>query len=151
MASAEEEERDKKWESSEAKELLKQDLISGDIPLSWSAAMAYKHRPEFKKFEESRFTNNFYTLRAKLEKDYKRVETDSVAFEWDLVRLQELREENPPPKKPYPDWWPHKALRFAKKKMRQKYTSAQPRDTVLPAETAATLVEMMKARGDEEE
>ncbi|CAB9500474.1 hypothetical protein SEMRO_84_G044970.1 [Seminavis robusta] len=103
----EDEEEDKKWISSEAKMLLRQDLISGDIPPSMGAAAAYQRRPEFQQFPFNNFSSNYGTLKRKIAKDYNRVESDLISYQFDLAHVAELRNKNPPPPKKYPEWHSH--------------------------------------------
>ncbi|CAB9512023.1 hypothetical protein SEMRO_514_G158120.1 [Seminavis robusta] len=114
MPSKHDDEDDGKWESSEAKMLLREGIISGDISAGLGPTAVYEMNDEYKKFPFHRFQANFYTLRAKIQADYNRVVSDSVAYGHDIALVAELRTENPPRDLGYPNWGTHAAKKLLK-------------------------------------
>jgi hypothetical protein len=84
-----------KWKNSEAKCLLHDDIISGDVPASMEAKDIYNMRPEYKNFEYSKFRTNLKNLRETIAKGYRRMQMDCEAYGHDRAVLKELQAANP--------------------------------------------------------
>jgi hypothetical protein len=74
------------WKGSEAKRLLIQDLMSGEIPLDpkeMEPAQVYLQRPEFANFDYERFCNRLRDLRAQIRASKHHASSDSAALTHD--------------------------------------------------------------------
>lgn len=74
------------WKDSEAKRLLVQDLMSGEIPLDpneMEPAQVYLQRPEFANFGYERFRDRLRDLRAQIRASKHHASSDSAALAHD--------------------------------------------------------------------
>jgi hypothetical protein len=80
-----------KWETSEAKELLEKDLLSGRISLqttrAWTPKIIYNlpDRPQFRLYVYKIFRSNLLTLRNRIKAEKKAADTASLALTHDRV------------------------------------------------------------------
>lgn len=77
--------KEKKWNQSEARKLLFQDLSDGSIPLQASNGPTtrdiYNMRPEYSETDFSKFGRRLYDLRKKVRSMKSRAEQDQLALE----------------------------------------------------------------------
>jgi hypothetical protein len=102
------------WAESEAKRLLRQDLIEGRVPDNWTGVQVKQMRPEYAPYSQARFTANLKTLRDGLERDYARMVEDVEIFGHDMALLTEYHKKNPPREKDYPNFHDHPARTLLK-------------------------------------
>ena len=68
------------WANSEAKAILREAIIAGDIPKEWDAEMVQQLHEKCQDYKLSNFKTNLKSLREAIAKDYERMSTDSDAF-----------------------------------------------------------------------
>ena len=68
------------WKDSEAKRLLREDIIAGVVLSSITVSDVYKMRPEYEKWPFENFQTNLRSLRKKIATDYERMQTDCEAY-----------------------------------------------------------------------
>lgn len=73
------------WRYSQAKLLLYQDIVDGDITDDCDAEMAYGFREEFQAYEFKNFKNNLKTLRASINKNQGKADNDLAALLHDMA------------------------------------------------------------------
>lgn len=88
--------KEEKWKDSEAKHLLREDIISGVVSGSMAAKDVYDMRPEYKKWAFKNFQTNLRNLRKNISNNYARMLADREAYEHDRALLRVLRASNPP-------------------------------------------------------
>jgi hypothetical protein len=88
------------WTKSNAKELLRQDIIDDKVPAHWPAHMVQKMRPEYQEYDLKNFGPNLNTLRDAVRKDYNRMLADCEYYGHDLALLK----DKPPKARAYPNW-----------------------------------------------
>lgn len=97
------------WAESEAKRLLRTDLIEGRVPEEWTGVQVKQMRPEYAPYSQSRFTANLKTLRDGLERDYGRMVEDVDIYGHDMALLKDYQQNHPPREKDYPLFHDHQA------------------------------------------
>jgi hypothetical protein len=97
------------WADSEAKRLLRMDLIEGRVPNEWTGVQVKQMRPEYAPYSQARFTANLKTLRDTLERDYGRMVEDVEIYGHDMALLNEYKKEHPPRERDYPLFHDHQA------------------------------------------
>ena len=94
--------RVQKWRKSQAKEILKEAIVSGVVTDDMTAKEVHAMRPEYLQFPIENFTSNFERLREAIKNDFKRMQEDCQAYGHDVGLLQLIRlNENPVPKIPW--------------------------------------------------
>jgi hypothetical protein len=83
--------KEEKWKDSEAKQLLREDIISGVVPASMAAKDVYDMRPEYKKWSYQNFPTNLRHLRKAIGDSYERMLADCEAYGHDRALLVKLR------------------------------------------------------------
>ena len=81
----------KNWINSEAKQLLRSDIITGRVIGTMPPDEVYAMREEYKDYPFDRFKNNLKRLREAIQKGYKRVQDDCIAYSHDMTILQQRR------------------------------------------------------------
>ena len=81
-----------KWYKSEAKKLLREDIIANKVSVMTDPKVVYEMRPEYKDFDFEKFKTNLANLIEAVFRDYERMMTDCDAYGHDLCRLADLRE-----------------------------------------------------------
>ena len=71
------------WKNSKAKKLLLEDLLSGDVDESMTAAEVFMLRPEYSLFKYANFVNNLRNLRVALKKKKDAAARGKLAFQND--------------------------------------------------------------------
>jgi hypothetical protein len=84
------------WSNSNAKQLLKDDILTGRVLSSMGANDVYQMREEFKKYKIQNFTQNLKTLRDAIARDLGRMCRDCEYYGHDLGVLTTLRANDPP-------------------------------------------------------
>ena len=79
-----------KWKNSEAKRLLRDDIVSGVVPPAMKAKAVYETRPEYKKWAYKNFPKNLKSLREVIATSYARMQTDCEAYGHDRGILKTL-------------------------------------------------------------
>jgi hypothetical protein len=92
---------EKKWKDSEAKRLLREDIISGVVLASMAANEVYDMRPEYKKWPYKNFQTNLRNLRKAIAHSYERMLADCEAYGHDQALLMTLRADNNPQDVPW--------------------------------------------------
>ena len=85
-----------RWRHSEAKKLLKKNIINKKIPPTMKAREVYEMEEEYKKWPYKNFPTNLKNLRAAIKKDYDRAKEDLEAYKKDRETLKKLRANDPP-------------------------------------------------------
>jgi hypothetical protein len=80
--------KQEKWKDSEAKSLLRLDIISKRAPPSMTAKEVYAMRPEYKKFPIKNFKTNLTNLRTAITANYERMQVDCEAYGNDRAILK---------------------------------------------------------------
>lgn len=119
-AESEDEEEVEKWEKSEAKKLLREDICTGVVTDQMSATTVYAMQPLYKDYDIKNFTNNLKNLRAAIAKDYARMLRDCEMYGHDLGRIQEFRAENPHLVSTKPRWFGSEAEKLLLKDLADK-------------------------------
>jgi hypothetical protein len=81
---------EKNWKDSEAKRLLREDIIAGVIQASMAAKDVYDMRPEYKKWAFKNFQTNLKNLRKAIADSYARMLADCEAYGHDRALLMTL-------------------------------------------------------------
>jgi hypothetical protein len=81
-------EKPEKWKDSEAKALLRSDIISKRAPATMTAKEVYGMRPEYMKFPYKNFPTNLNNLRKAIADNYERMQVDCEAYGHDLSVLK---------------------------------------------------------------
>ncbi|CAB9529376.1 hypothetical protein SEMRO_2485_G328980.1 [Seminavis robusta] len=89
------------WAESQARALLKDDIISGRVTPAMKPKAVHESRQEFLKWELSLFRSNLYTLRDSIARDYHRMAKDVMLFGIDMAVLKERRDKDPPKSLPW--------------------------------------------------
>ena len=87
------------WRHSNAKELLKTDILQGKVA-NLTPEEVYHSRPEFKQYKKENFKNNLRSLQRLLAKEIGRALWDDVALTLD----KNHRRGNATNSRPYPRW-----------------------------------------------
>ena len=90
-----------KWADSEAKKILKQDIIQLEVTDASDPEEVYKMHPEYSQFEYSNFKTNLANLIEKVLSDFERMRTDCEFFGHDLAVLAVYRENHPLERTPW--------------------------------------------------
>lgn len=90
-----------KWRYSEAKRLLRDGIISGEITADMDAKDVYEMNDEYKKWPYKNFPANLSSLRTTVTCLYERMQSDCLAYGHDLALLKKLRANDPPPATPW--------------------------------------------------
>ncbi|CAB9511159.1 unknown protein [Seminavis robusta] len=88
------------WAKSNAKALLKDDIISGRLN-GMMPQQIHQSRPEFLAYGLSQFRSNYYTLRDAVAKNFNRMAKDCMYFGMDMSLMKQLRANNPQEKIPW--------------------------------------------------
>jgi len=73
-----------KWAKSEAKKILKKDILEGIVPEEMGAKEVYVMHPEYVEYALKNFTTNLRNLRKSIKKLQTRAESDHLALLHDL-------------------------------------------------------------------
>jgi hypothetical protein len=80
-----------KWATSQAKEQLQIDIVSGAIPTDMPARQVFDMHPHlFHQYEFRNFSNNLKSLRKSIAEDYERMEADWEDYSHDLDIVDRL-------------------------------------------------------------
>lgn len=90
-----------KWGRSEAKKLLKQDIIDGTVKDEHDPSDVYRSRPEFQQYDFDNFKTNLKNLKALIYDSIERMARDCEYYGHDIARLHDIRAENPPQQTPW--------------------------------------------------
>jgi hypothetical protein len=80
-----------KWAKSEAKRLLRADIIAGRVKANMNAVTVYGMRNEYKKWPLPGFKTNLANLKVTIGRDYARMLRDCEFYGHDMAVLQEFR------------------------------------------------------------
>jgi len=103
-----------KWGKSEAKRILREDVISGVVPNGMPAKDIYEMHEEYKDYKFDNFKTNVANLRGLIETNISRMISDCVAYGQDRALLRQLHADNPPRFPPYPAWHKSEAKKLLK-------------------------------------
>jgi hypothetical protein len=73
------------WIKSEAKEILKKDIIDGIVNDTMDARYVYLMHEEYKEYDFKKFQNNFRSLKKVIKKHIHRAQDDDACLKHDLV------------------------------------------------------------------
>ena len=93
-----------KWRKSAAKELLRDEILSGAITPTMDPEAVHSMKPEWKIYPLANFKTNLKNLRQSIEKDYRRMEADLGWYNHDRKKLLEIRKKDPPAEDPEKSW-----------------------------------------------
>jgi hypothetical protein len=80
-----------KWATSQAKEQLQMDIVSGAILTNMPAREVFDMHPDlFHRYDFQNFSNNLKSLRKSISEDYERMEADREDFSLDLAIVDRL-------------------------------------------------------------
>jgi hypothetical protein len=117
------------WLNSEAKAILREGIVSGNIADTMEAKEVYGLCPLFKEYNFDRFKHNLKTLREAVAKDYDRMAEDMEAFSHDVALVKILSEKDGPQPLPYPKWHQHEARHLLEKDVANGlHLSLEPRE-----------------------
>ena len=85
----------RKWATSVARHLLKEDIINGRIKDGMDPTEVYQGRPEFQQFPFKNFKTNFENLMQNILLQFDRLQSDCDAFGHDLAIIEEIRRDAP--------------------------------------------------------
>lgn len=80
-----------KWSNSDARFLLREDIIAGAVPETMGARIVYQMRPEYAEFEYNKFRSNLSNLRQSVAFSHERMIADCEAYGHDRGILNVLR------------------------------------------------------------
>ena len=83
------------WKTSEAKALLREDIISKRVPASMGAKEVYAMRAEYKEFPIKNFPTNLKNLRKAIADNFARMQVDCEAYGHDRAILKTLATADP--------------------------------------------------------
>jgi hypothetical protein len=89
------------WEYSAAKDLLRNEIIAGNVTPAMTARVVYDMQPEYSKWPLKRFGPNLKSLREALDRDNERMAQDCAFYGHDRALLATLR---PAPTEDKPVW-----------------------------------------------
>ena len=101
-----------KWKKSEAKRLLRDDIISGVVDDSMPARDVYQMHEIYHDYKFENFSSNLKSLRESIRKNIKRMQFDCLAYAKDQSCLIALRRDKPCNLPPYPIWYCHEAKKL---------------------------------------
>lgn len=104
-----------KWSKSEAKLLLRDDIIVGAVTDDMDANIVYKMHEEYSPYKFANFKTNLANLRESINRNKERMKIDCMAYGQDRELLLQLRSANPPDLPPYPLWHKHPSKKLLKK------------------------------------
>jgi hypothetical protein len=84
-----------KWINSEAKRLLREDIIAGDVQDRMAPMDVYHMRPEYGAYKFENFRTNLGNLRAAVAASWERMQADAVAYGHDKAVWNSLQHANP--------------------------------------------------------
>jgi hypothetical protein len=84
-----------KWLNSDAKFLLREDIIAGDVPEWMESKAVYAMRPEYAEFKYENFRTNLIHLRENVVASRARMQADCEAYGHDRGVLSVLRDLEP--------------------------------------------------------
>ncbi|CAB9525586.1 hypothetical protein SEMRO_1697_G291880.1 [Seminavis robusta] len=85
-----------KWGKSEAKALLKNDILDGTVTQESDAREVHNSRIEYKQYPFDNFKTNMGNLIELVHKEYDRMRTDCEAYGHDMAIVADLHSNNPP-------------------------------------------------------
>lgn len=86
-----------KWKKSEAKNMLRVDLINGNVPADMAPMDVYKMRPEYAEFKYENFRTNLNNLRTAVAENITQMQRDSLYFGHDkAIMRHEMRNADEP-------------------------------------------------------
>lgn len=83
------------WRKSDAKRLLRDDIISGAVPSGMKPKDVYEMRPEYKEWPYKNFPTNLSNLREKISTEYEKALINLATYGHDMARLRTLRAGQP--------------------------------------------------------
>ena len=86
-----------KWTTSKAREILREDIISGNVTDDMAAEDVYGSNNEFKVFPFESFKTNLETLKSAIYSNIERMESDCMIYGHDIALLEVIREQEPYP------------------------------------------------------
>ena len=89
------------WKDSEAKRLLRKDIISGAVTASMKAKDVYKMRLEYQTWKYTNFRNNLKSLHNVIAASYARMQTDCKAYGHDRALLKSMADVQTQPNIPW--------------------------------------------------
>ena len=120
------------WINSEAKAVLRQAIIEGNIPSTMPFEEVYEMCDLFKEYPRENFKTNLKNLREAIAKDYDRMAEDAEAYGHDVELRDILRQRNPPRLPPYPNWHTHEARHLLQADIAtEKHKAMKPKDLYL--------------------
>ena len=84
------------WGKSEAKRLLRADIITGVVKPEMDAAVVFQMRIEYQDYKLNHFRTNLGNLREVIEKHHGRMKEDVAHYIQDRKLLKEIRKNDPP-------------------------------------------------------
>jgi hypothetical protein len=84
------------WINSRAKELLRTDIIAGNVTSKSDPVIVHQSNEEYMKWPLKNFKTNLKNLLEAVALDYQRMAEDCEAYGHDVALLQELRLDDPP-------------------------------------------------------
>ena len=81
-----------KWTTSKAREILREDIISGNVTDDMSAEDVYESNNEFKVFPFENFKTNLETLKNAIYSNIERMESDCMIYGHDIALFKVIRE-----------------------------------------------------------
>ena len=116
------------WGKSTAKQLLRNDIIVGEVNESMDPNTVYLMRPEYGKYALKNFKTNLKNLIQAVKKDIQRMQKDCEDYGHDIARLREIRANDPPRL----SWHQSVAQKLLKKDMeRGKHKTMDPEELYL--------------------
>ena len=84
-----------KWSTSEAKDLLHDDILRGTVTEDSDPNDVFKSRIEYQMFPYENFKSNLESLLDTILKDFERLQTDLAAYAHDIAIIAKIRQDNP--------------------------------------------------------
>ena len=101
------------WGPSQAKKLLREDIINEVVTSEMDPAFVFAMRPEYQDYKFANFTTNLKNLTEVIAKHHQRMKDDCKYYIEDRKLLKQFRMMNPRVQK-YPNWHQSEAQRLLK-------------------------------------
>jgi hypothetical protein len=116
-----------KWSKSQAKLMLREDIISGNVTDDMEAEDVYQSNEEYKKFSFANFKTNMANLKDVIYTNVERMEEDCALYGHDIALIELIRQHEPAP--PQVPWHKSEARQLLVKDIeRGKHSLMAPRE-----------------------
>ena len=95
------EKKPSKWRKSKARQMLKEDIVSGNVTDDMEPRVVYIISVEYQMYAFDRFKSYLDNLKEAIYRDFERMERDCIDYGHDLQAVMEIRKDDPPSCRPW--------------------------------------------------